>query len=67
MDTEDQNVSLTRLLAAALESPEHAVVARVTANDHSQLVFALAIIEVTVDGVTESFVDQMTPSPGQLN
>lgn len=62
-----ENVTLSHLLAEALKSEHNAVVARVTANDNSQLVFVLQVIEVTVDGVTESLVDMETPPASQLN
>lgn len=67
MDNTDPPVSLSQLLASALRSEHNAVVARVTANDNSELVFVLQVIEITVDGITESFIDETVPPKSQLN
>lgn len=63
----DQNLTLSGLLAAALQSDDNIVIARATASDRSQIVFAVQVLEVTVDGVTESLVDVVTPPKSQLN
>lgn len=69
MEPLEQN-SLGDLLAKALMSDHNIVVCRASVQDgRTQVVFAIQVLEVTVDGVTESLLidDMPVPPKDQLN